>query len=241
MATFYNVMLYGGLALAIVFAIIAVILFIKLNIPKVMGDLTGSTAKKQIQEIREKGYESIQGAGASKKDAIKSATNTGRISARDIKSSDTSNEEEYLKSIHEDSTDVLYEGAEEATDVLSENAADGEATDVLLENDGEATDVLTADDTEATDVLTADDTEATDVLTADDTEATDVLTADDTESTDILSSIEDDADSTDVLTSEDADRSDAAMTSYSSSQKEVKTTSVKKILDIIVVHTEEEI
>ena len=33
MATVYNVMLYGGLALAIVFAIVAVVLFFVLKIP----------------------------------------------------------------------------------------------------------------------------------------------------------------------------------------------------------------
>ena len=38
MATVYNVMLYGGLALAIVFAIVAVVLFFVLKIPKAVGD-----------------------------------------------------------------------------------------------------------------------------------------------------------------------------------------------------------
>lgn len=65
--TICNVMLFGGIALAVVFAVIAVILFVKLDIPKVIGDLSGSTARKQIKEIREKGYESLQGSGASKK------------------------------------------------------------------------------------------------------------------------------------------------------------------------------
>ena len=52
--TICNVMLFGGIALAVVFAVIAVILFVKLDIPKVIGDLSGSTARKQIKEIREK-------------------------------------------------------------------------------------------------------------------------------------------------------------------------------------------
>ena len=51
--TICNVMLFGGIALAVVFAVIAVILFVKLDIPKVIGDLSGSTARKQIKEIRE--------------------------------------------------------------------------------------------------------------------------------------------------------------------------------------------
>ncbi len=264
MATFYNVMLYGGLALAVIFAIAAVILFIKLKIPKVIGDLTGSTAKKQIQEIREKGYESVQGAGVSKKDAIKSSSDTGRISARDIKSSTRKVSEagrakyeqainalekekaaeDYLKAIHEDATDVLSNGYEEdATDILSESY-DDEATDILSDSyDDEATDVLTAeDDEEATDILMSeDDGEATDILTSeDDGETTDILTSeDDGEATDILTS--DDDGSTDVLTSEDM-TSDVSDREYGKS-KEIhrKSSSVKKIMDVIVVHTEESI
>ncbi|WP_243003687.1 hypothetical protein [Coprococcus sp. OM06-25] len=54
MATVYNVMLYGGLALAIVFAIVAVVLFFVLKIPKAVGIATGSTARKKIDEIKEK-------------------------------------------------------------------------------------------------------------------------------------------------------------------------------------------
>ena len=63
MATVYNVMLYGGLALAIVFAIVAVVLFFVLKIPKAVGIATGSTARKKIDEIKEKGYESVQTGG----------------------------------------------------------------------------------------------------------------------------------------------------------------------------------
>lgn len=53
MATVYNVMLYGGLALAIVFAIVAVVLFFRVKgIPKAVGIATGSTARKKIDESR---------------------------------------------------------------------------------------------------------------------------------------------------------------------------------------------
>lgn len=250
MATFYNVMLYGGLALAVIFAIIAVILFIKLKIPKVIGDLTGSTAKKQIQEIREKGYESVQGAGVSKKDAIKSASDTGRISARDIKSSTQKVSEagrakyekainalgkekaaeDYLKSIHEDATDVLsniYE--EDATDVLSEDYEEN-VTDVLSEGyEEDATDILSE----------VYDEESTDILTAEDDESTDILTAEDDESTDILTSEDDGA--TDVLMSDDM-AADKLNGDFNMSEvKRERLSSVKKIMDVIVVHTEESI
>ena len=196
MATIYNIMLYGGLALAVIFAVTAIVLFFTLKIPKAIGDVTGSTARKKIEEIREKGYESVQGVGISKKEAIKN--HTTKISVRDVQSSESSKRaekgranyekavadiknkkknEDYLKSIHEEATDILHEDMQE----LARNMySDEEATDVLMENEDseEATDVLRAEDDgeEETDVLRAEDDDATDVLRNDDTEATSVLT-----------------------------------------------------------------
>ena len=245
MATIYNIMLYGGLALAVIFAVTAIVLFFTLKIPKAIGDVTGSTARKKIEEIREKGYESVQGVGISKKEAIKN--HTTKISVRDVQSSESSKRaekgranyekavadiknkkknEDYLKSIHEEATDILHEDMqelarnmysdEEATDVLMENEDSEEATDVLRadEDSEEATDVLRAEDDgeEATDVLRADDDseEATDVLRAEDDgeEATDVLRADDDEAaTDVLRANDDEA-ATDVLRADDDDETD---------------------------------
>lgn len=245
MATIYNIMLYGGLALAVIFAVTAIVLFFTLKIPKAIGDVTGSTARKKIEEIREKGYESVQGVGISKKEAIKN--HTTKISVRDVQSSESSKRaekgranyekavadiknkkknEDYLKSIHEEATDILHEDMqelarnmysdEEATDVLMENEDSEEATDVLRadEDSEEATDVLRAGDDgeEATDVLRADDDseEATDVLRAEDDgeEATDVLRADDDEAaTDVLRANDDEA-ATDVLRADDDDATD---------------------------------
>ena len=245
MATIYNIMLYGGLALAVIFAVTAIVLFFTLKIPKAIGDVTGSTARKKIEEIREKGYESVQGVGISKKEAIKN--HTTKISVRDVQSSESSKRaekgranyekavadiknkkknEDYLKSIHEEATDILHEDMqelarnmysdEEATDVLMENEDSEEATDVLRadEDSEEATDVLRAEDDgeEATDVLRADDDseEATDVLRAEDDgeEETDVLRADDDEAaTDVLRADDDEA-ATDVLRADDDDATD---------------------------------
>ena len=250
METVYNIMLYGGLALAVIFAITAIILFFALKIPKAIGDVTGSTARKKIDEIREKGYESVQGVGISKQEAIRN--HTTKISVRDVKSSESSKTaergranyekavaginnkkagEDYLKSIHEDATDILHEDmqeltpgmyadSEEATDVLRESDSE-EATDVLREYDSEeATDVLREPDSEeATDVLRESDSEettdvlreydseeATDVLRSDDSEsATDVLRTDDSEeATDVLREY-DSEEATDVLRSDDSD------------------------------------
>ena len=228
MATIYNIMLYGGLALAVIFAVTAIVLFFTLKIPKAIGDVTGSTARKKIEEIREKGYESVQGVGISKKEAIKN--HTTKISVRDVQSSESSKRaekgranyekavadiknkkknEDYQKSIHEEATDILHEDMQE----LARNMySDEEATDVLMENEDseEATDVLRADEDseEATDVLRAEDDgeEATDVLRADDDseEATDVLRAEDDgeEATDVLRADDDEA-ATDVLRAND--------------------------------------
>ena len=278
MATIYNIMLYGGLALAVIFAVTAIVLFFTLKIPKAIGDVTGSTARKKIEEIREKGYESVQGVGISKKEAIKN--HTTKISVRDVQSSESSKRaekgranyekavadiknkkknEDYLKSIHEEATDILHEDMqelarnmysdEEATDVLMENEDSEEATDVLrAEDDGEeATDVLRADDDseEATDVLRAEDDgeEATDVLRADDDEAaTDVLRANDDEAaTDVLRADDDDA--TDVLRNDDTEATSVltGQSDFTGRLSQGENSMLKMVKNVVIVHTDESI
>lgn len=148
MATVYNVMLYGGLALAIIFAIVAVIIFIVMKIPAAIGIVTGSTARKKIDEIREKGYESVQGVGASKSEAIKE--HTSKISVRDVQAAPSARaaeqsrtnyekavadverkrkQEEYLKEIREDATDVLHEDMQEMT---APPERDDDETDIII-------------------------------------------------------------------------------------------------------------
>lgn len=252
MATIYNIMLYGGLALAVIFAVTAIVLFFTLKIPKAIGDVTGSTARKKIEEIREKGYESVQGVGISKKEAIKN--HTTKISVRDVQSSESSKRaekgranyekavadiknkkknEDYLKSIHEEATDILHEDMqelarnmysdEEATDVLRADEDSEEETDVLrAEDDGEEeTDVLRADDDEAaTDVLRADDDEAaTDVLRAEDDDATDVLRNDDTEATSVLTGQSD----------------------FTGRLSQGENSMLKMVKNVVIVHTDESI
>lgn len=78
MATVFTIMSYGGLVLAVICLIIAVILFIKWNIPKVFGNVTGHTQRKTIERIRKEGYE----ANATKQSAIKAAGETGKITVR---------------------------------------------------------------------------------------------------------------------------------------------------------------
>ena len=239
MATIYNIMLYGGLALAVIFAVTAIVLFFTLKIPKAIGDVTGSTARKKIEEIREKGYESVQGVGISKKEAIKN--HTTKISVRDVQSSESSKRaekgranyekavadiknkkknEDYLKSIHEEATDILHEDMQE---LAGNMYSDEEATDVLMENEDseEATDVLRADDDEAaTDVLRADDDEAaTDVLRAEDDDATDVLRNDDTEATSVLTGQSD----------------------FTGRLSQGENSMLKMVKNVVIVHTDESI
>lgn len=78
MTTVFTVMSYGGMALAVICFVMAVVLFIKWNIPKVFGDITGQTEKKAIEQIRQKGYE----VNASRKMPFKSSTGTGKIKVR---------------------------------------------------------------------------------------------------------------------------------------------------------------
>ena len=153
MATVYNVMLYGGLALAIVFAIVAVVLFFVLKIPKAVGIATGSTARKKIDEIKEKGYESVQGGGASKQEAIKN--HTSRVSVRDVKSTAAEKHSEkgmanYEKAIADLGKKRLEDEGETATDILRDDAE--EATDILRE-DEENLDINGSSFEEATDIL----------------------------------------------------------------------------------------
>ncbi len=251
--TICNVMLFGGIALAVVFAVIAVILFVKLDIPKVIGDLSGSTARKQIKEIREKGYESLQGSGASKKDAIKSKGSTSKIEVRDIKGKSASEEvsrkgnERYKKAVDELNKSRSHHhirpeeaDSEKATDILRPEEDYEKETDILRpEEDYEKeTDVLRSEEDyeKETDVLRADDEyeRETDILTSEDEAdaATDVLSTD-SDVTDVLST---DDDATDVLTM-DTEASDSSETDIQGEEAE----KFPLLVDVVVVHTDESI
>lgn len=113
MSTLYIIMAYGGLALAVLCLVAAVILFIRWNIPKAIGEMTGNTQKRaiaKIQEERQKDMQLHDQAGQMK-------LNSGKIHAR--------TSEEPL-------TDVLQ--GEEKTAFLHAAAADEDVTDVLTSN-----------------------------------------------------------------------------------------------------------
>lgn len=78
MSTIYTVMAYGGMALAVICFVLAVIFFFGWDIPKVFGDVTGRTEKKAIERIQREGY----GTNGSKRDSIKASGETAQIKVR---------------------------------------------------------------------------------------------------------------------------------------------------------------
>ena len=219
----YEICFYGGLVLAILLLIATVVLFIVLKIPKVIGELTGSTAKKAMKEMKD--GTTKPGSIARKEQEKYYNMGSGKITAKEAVSS-----KEERKARGNDSTELLDKNKKkekkfEETDILRPgvndyNALDNEATDVLGSGnpDEEVTDILrngAAADDETTDILrdgtAAGDDEATDVLRATgegDDEATDVLRGTDEGddgATDVLRADEGDDGATDVLLADEGD------------------------------------
>ena len=220
----YEICFYGGLVLAILLLIATVVLFIVLKIPKVIGELTGSTAKKAMKEMKDGTVK--PGSIARKEQEKYYNMGSGKITAKEAVSS-----KEERKARGNDSTELLDKNKKkekkfEETDILRPgvndyNALDNEATDVLGNGnpDEEVTDILrngAAADDETTDILrdgsAAGDDEATDVLRATgegDDEATDVLRGTDEgddEATDVLRGTDEGDDgATDVLRADEGD------------------------------------
>ncbi len=164
MTDIYNICFYGGLVLAILLLITSVVLFVVLKIPRVIGELSGRTARKGIEEL--KGGAKETSAVSKKEQAKYYNQNSGKIKIREAVSTESPKKKN-------DTADLLNNrkgvDSSKTTDVLERKNADtgDEVTDLL--RDEEATDVL--QDEEATDVL--QDEEATDVLRDDET--TDIL------------------------------------------------------------------
>ena len=177
----YEICFYGGLVLAILLLIATIVLFIVLKIPKVIGELTGSTAKKAMKEMKD--GTAKPGSIAKKEQEKYYNMGSGKIMAKEAVSS-----KEERKARGNDSTELLDKNKKkekkfEETDILRPGvndykAAGNEATDVLGSGnpDDEVTDILrdgsTAGDDEVTDILrdgsASGDDEATDVLRGND-------------------------------------------------------------------------
>ena len=267
MESVYEICFYGGLILAILLLIAAILLFILLKIPRVFGELTGRTAKKGIQDLK-KGV-STDHSVAKKEQAKYYNQGTGKIKARETVSEKTRKENQddttdlLRPETDTDETEVLgagkYKNAGkfrdgDETEVLgAETNVEDEATDVLVSGGGgtdDTTDVLTSDDgaDDATEVLAAEEEDdatddATEVLTAepeDDAtdDATEVLTAEpEDDATDVLTSDMDD-DATDVLRAE-PDDDEESTTVLTSDMTDELSRKVKVSYNIVITHTDE--
>ncbi len=222
MGNVYEICFYGGLTLAIVFFIVSVILFIVLKIPKVMGELTGKTAKKNIKEMKEGG---LTKDSISKKEQAKYYNQgSGKITVREGISTAKRKEN------RDDTTDLLKPAGKEvkddATEVLEykpDNAgADEDTTGVLT-----ATEEVMGEDT--TDVLAAAE-EMTDV-SAENDRTTDVSAGED-DATEVLAG---DSDATEVL----AGDSDETTVLSGNMSMDKNTRKCKVEFNVVVVNTEE--
>ena len=261
MVNIYGVCFYGGLVLTILFFISSIVLFFVLKIPKVIGELTGRTAKKSMDEMKKNG---ISVSAVSKKEQAKYYNQgTGKITVRDTVSAEKRKEnrddttnllDSSMKTINPDEYDP------NVTEVLGAKYVkqDVEATEILSsEHDGyedDSTDVLTSEepDEAATDVLTSEEADeaATDVLASEEADeaATDVLTSEKTDedttyaprmdideaATDVLR-INDDEDATSVLSSV----SDATSVLSVAKSSTLLNTKAKVVYNVLLIHTDE--
>ena len=154
MTVIFSIMGFGGLALAVVSLGFAIFLFVKWDIPKVIGELTGHSQKRAIEKIRREGYES----SVSKQTSIRSNVDSGNIRAHktdtdelttehtgstgdltgdEIPQSTDSGHRSGLKA-QESVTNTVFHvyGAEgeEETSVLATNVQEEEETSVLVSN-----------------------------------------------------------------------------------------------------------
>ena len=259
MQNVYEVCFYGGLVLAILLLVAAIVLFVVLKIPKVIGELTGSSAKKAMKEMQD--GTAKPGSVARREQEKYYNMGSGKITAKDAVSST-----EDRKASGNDSTELLEQKDKkekkfEETDVLRPGINDydnsgSDETEVLGAESGgddEATDILrdesaTTGDDGATDVLRGEDDQegddgATDVLRGEDDQegddgATDVLRSEDDQeeldATDVLHSDDDlEEDATDILREEEEGTSVLA-SSVSELEKKVKV-----IYNVVVVHSDE--
>lgn len=135
-----EIMFYGGIAGAIIFGLVAVILFIHFHIYTVIGDITGLNAKRSIAKLQQEGY----AGGVSKEEAINAET--AEIHARRGKTTAKlpQSKSGALKKTHKlqktgDETTLLNNPISEVTTILQGS----EATTVLQGMTGsEATTVL---------------------------------------------------------------------------------------------------
>lgn len=111
----YRIMFIGGLVAFIMFLILAIVIFIVLNIPKAIGVVTGRAERKAIEQIRKTGYERM-----SKQEAIRNSS--GRIKAREADMS-TDKQKKHKKKKQGDTSEKLETLDPETEKKIAEEAA----------------------------------------------------------------------------------------------------------------------
>ena len=225
---------YGGLICAVFLFVLAIFLFVKLNIPKVFGELTGKTEKKSINGV-DAGIRSACVVRKGEQDKYYRGTSE-KIKARKSKTDEFENESDtsvlseggndketnvLSEFDNEGKTSVLSAGLEEETQVLLE---ENEETSVLNDNTDEETSVLNTNTDEETLVLSTNIEEETSVLNTNAEEETSILVAGEVVATKVFGSDDDvNIDATEEIT-----------------QRVNKLEGKAKIYyDVVVVHTNE--
>ena len=244
MTVIFSIMGFGGLALAVVSLGFAIFLFVKWDIPKVIGELTGHSQKRAIEKIRREGYES----SVSKQTSIRSNVDSGNIRAHKTDTDELTTE-------HTGSTgDLTGDEIPQSTDsghrsglkaqegvtntVFHVYGAEGEEeTSVLATNvqEEEETSVLTScvQEEEETSVLVSNREGETSLLVSKEMSA---VTIEEKAEESVGNSMNPLEESTTILTAGNVE-------GVINIPKEVITNSgtVMKVLDFIITHTDEEV
>lgn len=136
MTTVFTIMSYGGMILAVICLVLAVVLFIRWDIPKILGDITGHTERKALEQMRKEGYVGDHW----NRSILPSVAGTGKIRVRktdDLPEVSLAEDETAAveTSSAEDETLVLEAASvEEETVVLETASTEEEVTTVLEEN-----------------------------------------------------------------------------------------------------------
>ncbi|MBQ9608482.1 MAG: hypothetical protein IJV15_03450 [Lachnospiraceae bacterium] len=260
MENIYQICFYGGLILAIILLIVSIILFVVFKIPKVIGDLTGRTAKREIEQ-KKKGRKNTPSEVSRAEQNKYYNQSSGKIKIRESATNDEIDKDPVKSNViaPERETDILRpEDLDEDATAVLDSVDNEEETMVLESSDEEETDVLTqggVGDDSPTDVLTqggVGDDSPTDVLTqggVGDDSPTDVLTqggVGDDSPTDVLiqGGVGDDS-PTDVLTSDEDEETTILSaesekeTTILSTDNNISTEDKDYVYNIVIINTDE--
>ena len=231
----YEIMFYAGTVLACLFLIISIILFIKNDVWKLMGDVTGLNARRAIKKLDKKGVEDTSKTEAIHQEVskvlVRRATTTGSLQAvtesiekdkaqrsdrkktrkRRTKEEKTillqnTQEQANSNNIFEIEDEMIILAGDQKDSVAKENEAEGEYTTLLTP--GGSANVTDENTDEITTRLYAEDV-TTDVLSEDD--VTDVLYTEEDRQTALLTPEGDDSQTT-LLTPEGDDSQTTLLT-----------------------------